>query len=132
MGAYRADPQGPSKGGIVVIQEIFGVNHHIRAVCDRLGKESYSGLPPALFDRMEPTFECGYTPDEIANARKFIANPDFGAMLRDSQAAIDELKKEGAVGILGFCLGGTISFLAAAEANGLSAGACYYGGPIIQ
>jgi carboxymethylenebutenolidase len=132
MGAYRADPQGPAKGGIVVIQEIFGVNRHIRAVCDRLANEGYAAVAPALFDRIEPSFECGYTPDEIANARKFVANPDFGAMLRDTQAAIDELKKEGAVGILGFCLGGTISFLAAAEANGLSAAACYYGGHIIK
>ena len=108
LGAYRADPQGPAKGGIVVIQEIFGVNHHIRAVCDRLASEGYAAVAPALFDRMEPNFECGYTPDEIANARKFVANPDFGAMLRDTQAAIDELKKEGPVAILGFCLGGTI------------------------
>ena len=118
LGAYRADPQGSAKGGIVVIQEIFGVNHHIRAVCDRLAGEGYAAVAPALFDRMEPNFECGYTPDEIANARKFVANPDFGAMLRDTQAAIDELKKEGPVAILGFCLGGTISFLAAADGSG--------------
>jgi carboxymethylenebutenolidase len=132
MGAYRADPQGPAKGGIVVIQEIFGVNHHIRAVCDRLANEGYTAVAPALFDRIEPNFECGYTPDEIANARKFVANPDFGAMLRDAQAAIDELKKEGPVAILGFCMGGTISFLAAADGTGLSAAVCCYGGHIIK
>jgi carboxymethylenebutenolidase len=132
MGAYRADPQGPAKGGIVVIQEIFGVNHHIRAICDRLASEGYAAVAPALFDRTEPNFECGYTPDEIANARKFVANPDFGAMLRDSQAAIDELKKEGPVAILGFCMGGTISFLAAADGTGLSAAVCFYGGHIIK
>jgi carboxymethylenebutenolidase len=132
MGAYRADPSGPAKGGIVVIQEIFGVNHHIRAVCDRLAAEGYAAVAPALFDRMEPNFECGYTPDEIANARKFVANPDFAAMLRDAQAAIDELKKEGPVAIMGFCLGGTISFLAAAEGAGLSAAVCFYGGHIIK
>lgn len=130
LGAYRADPQGPAKGGIVVIQEIFGVNHHIRAICDRLASEGYAAVAPALFDRTEPNFECGYTPDEIANARKFVANPDFGAMLRDTQAAIDELKKEGPVAILGFCMGGTISFLAAADGTGLSAAVCYYGGHI--
>src|SRR5258708_9222169 len=132
MGAYRADRQGPAKGGIVVIQEIFGVNHHIRSVCDRLAKEGYSAVAPALFDRSEPNFECGYTPDEIANARNFVANPDFGAMLRDTQAAIDELKKEGPVAILGFCLGGTISFLTAADGSGLAAAVCFYGGPIIK
>jgi carboxymethylenebutenolidase len=132
LGAYRADPSGAAKGGVVVIQEIFGVNHHIRAVCDRLAQEGYVAVAPALFDRSEKNFECGYTPDEIANARKFVANPDFGAMLRDTQAAIDELKKEGPVAIMGFCMGGTVAFLAAAEANGLSAAVCYYGGHIIK
>ena len=132
LGAYRADPKGPAKGGIVVIQEIFGVNQHIRAVCDRLANEGYAAVAPALFDRSEPNFECGYTPDEIANARKFVANPDFGAMLRDTQAAIDDLKKEGPVAILGFCMGGTVSFLAASDANGLAAAVCFYGGHIIK
>src|SRR5260370_8272781 len=112
-------------------EEILGVNQHIGGVCDRLAAAGYAAVAPALFDRMEPNFECGYTPDEIANARKFIANPDFGAMLRDTQAAIDELKKEGPVAILGFCMGGTISFLAAADATGLSAASCFYGGPSI-
>src|SRR5256712_8800677 len=128
LGAYRADPSGPAKGGIVVIQEIFGVNHHIRAVCDRLASEGYAAVAPALFDRQQKNFECGYTPDEIANARKFVANPDWGAMLRDTQAAIDDLKKEGPVAIMGFCMGGTIAFLAACKLNGLSAAVCYYGG----
>jgi carboxymethylenebutenolidase len=132
LGAYRADPTGTAKGGVVVIQEIFGVNRHIRAVCDRLANEGYRAVAPALFDRSEPNFECGYTPDEIANARKFVANPDFGAMLADTQAAIDALKKEGPVAILGFCLGGTIAFRAACDASGLSAAVCYYGGHIIK
>src|SRR5258708_19288032 len=120
MGAYRADPQGPAKGGLVVIQEIFGVNHHIRAVCDRLASEGYAAVAPALCDRQQKNFESGYTPDEIANARKFVANPDWGAMLRDTQAAIDDLKKEGPVAIIGFCMGGTIAFLAASKLNALS------------
>ena len=132
LGAYRADPSGPAKGGIVVIQEIFGVNHHIRAVCDRLAGEGYAALAPAVFDRQQPNFECGYSPDEIANARKFVANPDWGAMLRDVQAAIDELKKNGPVAIIGFCMGGTISFLSACKLNGLSAAVCYYGGQIAK
>jgi len=132
LGAYRADPAGTAKGGIVLIQEIFGVNHHIRAVCDRLAGEGYAALAPAVFDRQQPNFECGYSPDEIANARKFVANPDWGAMLRDVQAAIDELKKSGPVAIMGFCMGGTISFLAASKLTGLSAAVCYYGGQIAK
>ena len=132
LGAYRADPTGPAKGGVVVIQEIFGVNQHIRAVCDRLAGEGYAAVAPALFDRAQPGFECGYTPDEIAGARKFVANPNWDAMLRDTQAAIDELKKEGPVAIIGFCMGGSIAFLAATRLNGLSAAICYYGGQIAK
>jgi carboxymethylenebutenolidase len=132
LGAYRADPKGVSKGGVVVIQEIFGVNHHIRVVCDRLADEGYTAVAPALFDRTEKNFECGYTPDEIANARKFITNPNWDAMLKDTQAAIDNLKKEGPVAIIGFCMGGSIAFLAAARLNGLSAAIAYYGGAIAK
>jgi carboxymethylenebutenolidase len=132
LGAYRADPAGAPKGAVVVIQEIFGVNHHIRAVCDRLAGEGYVAVAPALFDRTQKDFECGYTPDEIANARKFIANPNWDAMLADTQAAIDNLKKDGPVAIIGFCMGGSIAFLAAARLNGLSAAICYYGGAIAK
>jgi len=132
LGAYRADPAGAAKGGIVVIQEIFGVNHHIRAVCDRLAGEGYAAVAPALFDRQVKDFQSGYTPDEIAEARKFVANPDWGAMLRDTQAAIDELKPALATAIMGFCMGGTIAFLSACRLNGLSAAVCYYGGQIAK
>lgn len=130
LGAYRADAAGKAKGGMVVIQEIFGVNQHIRNVTDQIAKEGYNAVAPALFDRTQRGFECGYTPDEIAEARKFVANPDWAAMLRDTQAAIDELKKQGPVGIMGFCMGGTVAFLAACRLNGLSAAVCYYGGGI--
>ena len=132
LGAYRADPTGKAVAGIVVIQEIFGVNHHIRAVCDRLAGEGYAAVAPALFDRTEKNFECGYTPDEIANARKFVANPDWGAMMRDTQAAIDELKGAGPVAIIGFCMGGTVAFMAANKLDGLSAAIGYYGGNIAK
>jgi carboxymethylenebutenolidase len=131
LGAYRADPAGKPKGGVVVIQEIFGVNHHIRSVCDRFAAEGYAAVAPALFDRQVKDFECGYTPDEIANARKFVANPDWGAMLKDTQAAIDELKKAGPVSIVGFCLGGSVAFLAATRLDGLTASVAYYGGRIV-
>ena len=132
LGAYRADPAGPSKGGVVVIQEIFGVNQHIRAVCDRLAGEGYVAIAPSIFDRTQPNFQCGYSPDEIANARKFIANPDWPAMLRDTQAAIDAVKGVGPVGIIGFCLGGSIAYAAATKLSGLSAAVGYYGGAVVR
>jgi carboxymethylenebutenolidase len=132
LGAYRVDPTGSPKGAIVVIQEIFGVNHHIRSVCDRLAAEGYVAIAPSIFDRSQPNFQCGYTPDEIANARKFIANPDWPAMLRDTQAAIDAVKNVGAVGIIGFCLGGSIAYAAATKLSGLSAAVGYYGGAVVR
>ena len=132
LGAYQAEPSGTAKGGIVVIQEIFGVNHHIRAVCDRLAAQGYAAIAPAVFDRQQPNFESGYSPDEIANARKFVANPDWGAMMRDTQAAIDAAKKFGPAAIVGFCMGGSIAFLAAAKLNGLSAAIGFYGGQIAK
>ena len=132
LGAYRADPAGAPKSAIVVIQEIFGVNHHIRSVCDRLAGEGYVAIAPSIFDRIEPGFTSGYSPDEITEARKFVANPDFPAMLRDAQAAIDAVKSVGPVGIIGFCLGGSIAYAAATKLSGLKAAVGYYGGAIVR
>jgi carboxymethylenebutenolidase len=132
LGGYRADPKGTPKGAVVVIQEIFGVNHHIRAVCDRLSGEGYVAIAPSIFDRIEPGFTSGYSPDEIATARNFIANPDWAGMLRDTQAAIDAVKDTGPVGIIGFCLGGSIAYAAATKLSGLSAAIGYYGGAIVR
>jgi carboxymethylenebutenolidase len=132
LGAYRADPAGAPKGAVVVIQEIFGVNHHIRSVCDRLAAEGYVAIAPAIFDRIEPNFTSGYSPDEVAVARKFVANPDWAAMLRDTQAAIDAVKNVGPVGIIGFCLGGSVAYAAATRLSGLSAAIGYYGGAIAR
>src|ERR1700709_1185183 len=132
LGGYRADPAGTPKAAVVVIQEIFGVNHHIRAVCDRLVGEGYVAIAPAIFDRVEPNFQCGYSPDEIAVARKFVANPDWAAMLRDTQAAIDAVKNIGPVGIVGFCLGGSVAYAAAPKLPALTVAIGFYGGAIVR
>lgn len=132
LGGYRADPSGKPKGAIVVIQEIFGVNHHIRAVVDRYAAQGYVAVAPAIFDRIEPNFQSGYSADEIAVARKFVANPDWEAMLRDTQAAIDSVKNVGPVGIVGFCLGGSVAYAAATKLSGLSAAIGYYGGAVVR
>ncbi|HEX5508313.1 MAG TPA: dienelactone hydrolase family protein, partial [Pseudolabrys sp.] len=130
LGAYRADPQGAPKGGLVVIQEIFGVNRHIRAVCDRLAGMGYAAVAPAVFDRFVRNFESGYTPDEIAHARSHIGNLNWDHMVHDMAAAAAELKGVGPVGVIGFCMGGTAAFLAACRIPGLSAAVAYYGGMI--
>ncbi|WP_171257724.1 dienelactone hydrolase family protein, partial [Acinetobacter baumannii] len=85
------------------IQEIFGGNHHTRAVTDRLADAGYVAIAPAVFDRMEKNFQTGYTPDDRTVARAMVGKADFPAMLRDTQAAIDAVKGVGKVGITGFC-----------------------------
>jgi carboxymethylenebutenolidase len=92
----------------------------------------YVAIAPAIFDRIEPNFQSGYSPEEVAVARKFVANPDWTAMLRDSQAAIDAVKDVGPVGIIGFCLGGSVAYAAATKLSGLSAAIGYYGGAIVR
>ena len=130
LGAYRADPEGAPKGGIVVIQEIFGVNSHIRSICDRLAADGYVAIAPAMFDRVQPNFESGYSPEEVEKARGFIADPDWDGYLRDTEAAAAALDGTGKVGIVGFCLGGSIAFLAATRLKGFSAAVGFYGGKI--
>ena len=130
LGAYRADPDGKPRGGIVVVQEIFGVNHHIRSVCDRLAALGYAAIAPALFDRFARDFQSGYSPEEIAQARKFLTNVDWAAFVRDTSAAVEALP--GRVAVLGFCMGGTVSYLAATQLDGLAAAVCFYGGQIAK
>jgi len=84
FGAYRVDPAGTPKGGIVVIQELFGVNHHIRSVADRFAALGYVAIAPALFDRIEAGFECGYSPEEVQGAMRFVANPPIWAWMLTS------------------------------------------------
>jgi carboxymethylenebutenolidase len=132
LGAYRADPAGKPKGAMVVVQEIFGVNSHIRNVCDRLAAEGYVAVAPAVFDRFVRDFQSGYTPDEVAHARTHIAKVDWSKLLLDIQAGIDEVKSVGPVGVIGFCLGGSAAFLAATRLDGIKAAVAYYGGQIVK
>ena len=128
LGAYRADPDGPPRAAVVVIQEIFGVNTHIRSICDRLAALGYLAIAPALFDRTVRDFQCGYTPDEVTHARSFIQNADWDAFVRDTAAAravAGDLK----TGIVGFCMGGTVAFLGATRLD-FDAASGFYGGKI--
>ena len=130
LGAYRADPGTAPRGAIVVIQEIFGVNSHIRSICDRLAEAGYVAIAPALFDREERDFQSGYSPEEIERARAFIADADWDAMIRDTEAARAAVSDAGKVGIIGFCMGGTVAFLGATRLDGFSAASGFYGGRI--
>ncbi len=132
LGAYRADPAGKPKGAMIVVQEIFGVNHHIRALCDRLAAQGYVAVAPAVFDRFVRNFESGYTPDEIAHARSYLGNLNWDNMMKDLDAALGDIKSVGPCGVIGFCMGGTAAFLAACRLNGLKASVAYYGGQIAK
>jgi carboxymethylenebutenolidase len=129
--AWRADPAGKPRGGIVVIQEIFGVNAHIRAVTDRFASEGYLAIAPAVFDHVEKGFDVGYDPDSRARGMAVVGKIDFEQTLRDAAAAIEVAREGGKVGIVGYCFGGSIVWAAAARLKGLSAAVGYYGGRIL-
>ena len=131
LGAYRADPAGPPRGGIVVIQEIMGVNHHIRAMTDLYAAQGYLAVAPALFDRAEPGYDAGYDGPSIQRGMAVAGQIDRTKMVVDAGAAIDYVRSAGKVGIIGYCLGGTIAYLAACRLPGLSAASCYYGGGVL-
>ncbi|GKS93626.1 dienelactone hydrolase family protein [Acidovorax sp. SUPP2825] len=131
--AWVAQPEGQARGAVVVLQEIFGVNSHIRAVADRLAARGYLAVAPATFARVQPGVELGYSAqdmqDGIALKSRVEALPGAG-VLPDIQAAIDHAAQAGGgkVGIVGFCWGGLLTWRAACELQGLSAAVCYYGG----
>lgn len=132
LNAYRVHPREPARGALVVLHEIFGVTAHIRNVCDRFAADGFSVVAPALFDRVRPSVELGYDADGIAAGRVLRDAIGWDASLRDVQAAIDAAAADGPVAVLGYCLGGTLAFLAAARLTGLYGAVGYYGGQIAQ
>ena len=129
--AYRAEPAGTPRGGIVVIQEIFGVNQHIRKVTDSFAAAGYLCLAPAIFDRVDRNFEIGYTPADVEHGRATRAKIQLDDMVADIRAAVKALQAEKhKVGVVGYCLGGTLTWLAATRLSGLSDAVGYYGGGV--
>jgi carboxymethylenebutenolidase len=132
LAAYRADPAGKPRGAIVVIQEIFGVNSHVRSVADGYAADGYLAIAPAMFDRVQKNFDVGYTPPDIEKGRELRAKITPDMALKDAQAAVNEAKKAGKVGIVGYCWGGFVTWLAANKIPGLAAAVPYYGGGILD
>jgi carboxymethylenebutenolidase len=132
LSAYRSDPQRSPKGGIVVLQEIFGVNAHIRDVTDGFARDGFTALAPALYDRSSlKDAELGYEPDDVARGRKLREEFSWDDTVRDVEAAMKQLRSEALrVGTVGYCWGGSISFLAAVRLP-LDAAVVYYGGQIL-
>jgi len=132
FGAYRAAPVGRAKGGIIVIQEIFGVNEHIRQICDGFAADGYVAIAPALFDRSDSKdCQLGYTPDDIAAGREIMQTFSWDLCMTDIQAVVDVMKTENLrVGTVGYCWGGSISYLCSTRLP-VQASVVYYGGQIM-
>src|SRR4051812_36394420 len=116
--AYVSEPSGAPKGAIVVLQEIFGVNSHIRGVADGYAASGYLALAPATFDRIERDVQLGYSPDDMGQGMRLKAAVEAlpaPGVLQDIQAAVDHAKKAGKVGIVGYCWGGLLVWRAAEQ-----------------
>lgn len=130
IGAYVAKPAGAPKGAVVVLQEIFGANQHIRADADRYAAAGYLAIAPALYDRVEPNVELGYSGDDPKKGMEIRAKTELPKTRLDIEAAIDAVKSAGKVGIVGYCWGGTLTYDAAVNIPGLAAASSYYGGGV--
>lgn len=134
--AWRADPPAsakqapakgaPVKGALVVVQEIFGVNSHIRAVCERFAAHGFIALAPALFDHFEHRVELDYTPEGIEHGRGLVARLGFDCAVEDVNTAATLLDAEAGVGVVGYCWGGTVALLANTRLG--RPAVSYYGG----
>jgi carboxymethylenebutenolidase len=132
--AYCADPPGdaPATAGLVVVQEIFGVNAHIREVCDGFAAHGFRAVAPALFDRIERDVDLDYDEAGTAKGREIRTALGWDAPLRDIDAARNLAASAGRVGIVGYCWGGSLAWLASCRLAGFFAAACYYGAQIVQ
>jgi carboxymethylenebutenolidase len=127
--AYLSGPQGRPNGAVVVFQEIFGVNPHIRAVADCYAQEGYLAIAPSLFDRVKKGVELGYTDQTMQEGRGYVQQLKYEDLLKDMSATVAVVKHAGRVGTVGFCWGGTMSYVAACELP-IACAVAYYGAAI--
>jgi carboxymethylenebutenolidase len=131
LDAHLARPDGTPKAGLVVCQEIFGVNAHIRTVVDRFAGAGYLAVAPALFDRVKPGVELGYEQEDMISARAIRAGVTFEAAIKDVQAGMAAVESAGKVGVVGYCWGGSVAWMTACHLP-VAAAVCYYGGQIYE
>jgi len=130
--AYLAESSSPARGTLVLIQEIFGVNSHIRTVADDYAGQGFHVIAPALFDRVQRNLELGYNPADAAQGMKAARQIGMDAALLDVAASMNHARaewRELKIGVLGFCYGGSLAWLAATRLDPAAA-VCYYGGQI--
>lgn len=128
ISVYHVQPEGARRGGLVLMQEIFGVTEHIREMADEYAADGYEVLAPALFDREHPGFEAGYTGPDFARAVELARQlHPFDLSLADVQTCIDALKASGPVFVVGYCYGGSVAWFSATRLQGVAAASGYYG-----
>jgi carboxymethylenebutenolidase len=132
LSAWRADPAGKPRGGIVVVQEIFGVNHHIRAMADFFAGQGYFAIAPALFDRVEKGFDRPYDAESRTRGMAIVGKLNREQMLLDVAAAVQVAKSAGKVAVVGYCLGGSLAYFAVCRQPDVSAAVGYYGGMVLS
>lgn len=125
LAAYRTRPDDARRGGLVLIQEIFGVTDHIRELADGFAEDGYEVIAPSLYDRIEPGFTAGYDAEGVAKGKDYSQATPWDQVQGDLQAAIDAL--DGPVFATGFCWGGAAAWLAACRCQGLAAVSSFYG-----
>jgi carboxymethylenebutenolidase len=131
LNACRARPEGPVRGGVVVIQEVWGLNNWIRSVVDRYAAHGYLAVAPAMFDRIDYGYESeNYGPEQFAVIGEMMKRFDHKSAMLDVAAAVEAASEAGKVGITGYCFGGAVSWRAAHHGMGLSAASRYYGGGV--
>jgi len=126
---YRAEAMASVKGGIVVLQEAFGVNTHIRSVCDDYARRGYHAMAPALYDRQRRNAAFGYDDASLEQARGLRRGLDYAKALLDIEATIAGLRPLGRIGVVGYCVGGSAAWLSACRLK-VDAAACYYASDI--
>jgi carboxymethylenebutenolidase len=131
LSAYLAEPAGAARGGLVVIQTAFGVNDYLHGVCDFYAGEGYAAVAPALYDRQRRDAVFEHTPDGSAKAQEKRAGLDWDDVLRDVEAARQRVAGAGRVGIVGYCVGGSVVWLAA-HALSFAAASSYYGKDVVD
>jgi carboxymethylenebutenolidase len=129
--AWLAPPPGRPRGAIVVVQEIFGVNSHIRAVTDGYAAAGYVAIAPCLFGRVRRGIELGYSPAEMQEGQGYVKQLTAEHTRADMAAAIAVVKNSGRVGVVGYCWGGTIAYVAACDLP-IACAVAYYGGSITK
>lgn len=125
LSALCEQPEGAPRGGVVVVQEIFGLTPHIAEMCRFFADAGYAAIAPGVFDRIETDFQAASDPEGVQKGIKAVMSTPWPQVVSDMQAAIDALPKP--VYVTGFCYGGAAAYMAAAKCEGVSASSCFYG-----